>query len=135
MDYLLKKGIKVKTYNGYDISEEMLKKAKENLNNLYGKLNFLKESLITTKSDYTFVSDTFNVKFKMSKDNWKSFIIEKLNNINENSSKGFSFNLLTKYVDWEEDHLFYGDPLFFFDYCKRNFSRNVNLIHDYKLYE
>ena len=31
--------------------------------------------------------------------------------------------------------LFYGDPTFFFDHCKRKYSRNVALLHDYDLYE
>ena len=51
------------------------------------------------------------------------------------SKKGFGFNLLSTYVDWKEDHLYYGDPLFFFDFCKRHVSRYVSLLHDYPLYE
>jgi hypothetical protein len=38
-------------------------------------------------------------------------------------------------VDWKQDDLYYGDPLFFFDHCKRTFSRTVTLLHDYPLYE
>lgn len=53
----------------------------------------------------------------------------------QNSVKGFSFNLLSTYADWKENHLFYGDPTYFFDYCKRNFSKKVFLLHDYPLYE
>ena len=53
----------------------------------------------------------------------------------EQSRIGFSFNLLTSYVDWEEDHLYYGDPGVFFEYCKRKHSRFVTLLHDYPLYE
>ena len=34
-----------------------------------------------------------------------------------------------------KDYLYYGDPLFYFDYSKRHFSRNVALLHDYDLYE
>lgn len=47
--------------------------------------------------------------------------------------------MLTKYSDAdrmaERPDLFFGDPLFFFDFCKRNFSRNVALLHDYGLYD
>ena len=49
--------------------------------------------------------------------------------------KALAFNLLSTYVDWQEPHLFYGDPLFWFDHCKRNYSRQVALLHDYPLYE
>jgi hypothetical protein len=45
--------------------------------------------------------------------------------------------MLTSYSDPEHmvDRLFYGDPCFYFDWCKRNLSRNVALLHDYGLYE
>jgi len=45
--------------------------------------------------------------------------------------------MLTKYSDREymKEYLYYADPLFIFDYCKRNFSKKVALIHDYELYE
>jgi len=31
--------------------------------------------------------------------------------------------------------LYYADPLFLFDFCKQNFSKNVALLHDYRLYD
>ena len=47
--------------------------------------------------------------------------------------------MLTRYSDADRmsqrPDLFFGDPLFFFDYCKRNFARNVALLHDYDLYD
>ncbi len=48
-----------------------------------------------------------------------------------------AFNLLTSYSDKDmmRPDLYYGDPLFYFDYCKRNFSQNVALLHDYGLFE
>jgi hypothetical protein len=53
------------------------------------------------------------------------------------SKKGFAFNILTGYSDPERQRadLYYADPLFFFDYCQKNFSRFVALLHDYPLYE
>ncbi|MNE88029.1 hypothetical protein D3C80_1852890 [compost metagenome] len=57
--------------------------------------------------------------------------------MNACSRKGFSFNCLTSYSDLEymRDYLYYGDPCFYFDYCKRAFSGQVALLHDYGLYE
>ena len=57
--------------------------------------------------------------------------------MDETSSRGFSFNCLTKYSDAEKmmDNLFYADPCDLFDYCKWNFSKQVALLHDYGLYE
>jgi hypothetical protein len=64
-------------------------------------------------------------------------MIETINLFNQISTSGFSFNALTKYSDKEfmKDYLYYSDPLVLFDYCKKNFSRNVALLHDYNLYE
>ena len=31
--------------------------------------------------------------------------------------------------------LYYADPCALFDYCKRSFSRNVALLHDYEIYD
>ena len=57
--------------------------------------------------------------------------------MNKKSEHGFSFNMLTSYSDKEymRDDLYYGDSCHFFDFCKKNFSKNVSLLHDYNLYD
>ncbi len=135
LEYLIKKRYPVSGYNGYDLSEEMLDKSQERLKDFDGDLNLINSSEISTQADFTFVSGTFNVRFESSYEEWKAFIEKTLHMINESSNLGFSFNLLSKYVDWEEPHLFYGDPCYWFDYCKKNFSKHVSLLHDYPLYE
>ena len=135
LSYLLENQYAISQYNGYDLSEEMLAKSKERLKDFEGHLNLLNSSEISTPADFTFVSGTFNVRFDASVDEWMAFIENSLSKINEFSECGFSFNLLSKYVDWEEPHLFYGDPCYWFDYCKVNFSKQVSLIHDYPLFE
>ena len=135
LDYLLSHGFNVKTYNGYDLSEEMLSKAGKRLEDFKGELNLLQASEITTSADYTFVSGTFNVRFESNDQEWMEFIKQKLTMIDASSAKGFSFNLLSKYVDWEESHLFYGDPCFWFDFVRSNLARRISLLHDYPLYE
>jgi hypothetical protein len=51
------------------------------------------------------------------------------------SIRGFAFNAMTTYVDWKQENLYYADPFMFFDFCKRNISRYVSLLHDYPLFE
>lgn len=132
-DFLLKHRPGCTKYCGYDISADMLNKARELHPN--DGLELIESALVTTNTDYIFVSGTFNVRFKASDNEWKSFIIKKLDEINRSSIRGFAFNLLSSYVDWKEPHLFYGDPLFWFDHCKKNYSPKVSLLHDYPLYE
>jgi len=135
LSYLVNSGIKVSCYNGYDLSSEMIENAKfiQNRHNIKLKLQVLDK--INTFADYTFVSGTFNVKFDISDEAWNKFIQEKLKEISNYSNIGFAFNLLTSDVDWKEDHLYYADPLFWFDFCRNNISKKVTLLHDYPLWE
>ena len=120
-------------YHGYDISAEMLAVAEEQLPE--ERVALYRSSEIVSQTDFSFVSGTFNVKLEESDEDWRRHIESVLQQLFENSRLGFAFNLLTTYVDWSEDHLFYGAPTEFFDYCKGEFSRYVTLIHDYPLYE
>jgi len=120
-------------FNGYDISEKMLEAAKLYINSNDAIL--YKASSISTYADYTITSGIFNVKFDTNSKSWEDFIKQTLANMFEYSNKGIAFNLLTKYVDFEAENLYYADPAFFFDYCKRELSKYVSLLHDYNLYE
>jgi len=127
--------LSVDAYNGYDISSEMLQSAEKLLAPAQANLNLLESKVISTEADYSFVSGTFNVRFDATRQEWEQFMTEKLHEMNRFSRKGFAFNVLTSYVDWEEPHLYYGNPNFWFDFCKKNFSRYVSLFHDYRLWE
>ena len=121
-------------YIGFDVSDPMLSIAKKKER---GNVLFI-NSLLDKKNDYTIASGLFNVKLNLaSDDQWFDYIIETINEFNSISDKGFAFNALTKYSDKEymKDYLYYSDPLILFDYCKRNFSKNVALLHDYNLFE
>lgn len=120
-------------YRGYDISREMLDAARTFAAD--PRVELVEGARLDKKADYSFVSGTFNVRFRATDEEWLAYILEMLANAAEFSTKGFAFNLLTSYVDWKEPHLYYGDPKFFFDHCVRTFSRRVALLQDYPLYE
>lgn len=120
-------------YHGYDISSDMLDSAKHFVSD--PRAHFVQTSKAELNAEFSFVSGTFNVKFEASEEAWTDHIKQMLMDLNKVSSKGLAFNLLSTYVDWKEPHLYYGDPLMFFDFCKRNMSRYVTLLHDYPLYE
>jgi len=124
------------TYTGYDLLESMVEKAqglfKERANCAF---TMHLEELQT--ADYVVSSGIFNIRFQYTQDTWTEYVLETLHKMNDLSSKGFSFNMLTKYSDADHmrPHLYYADPGFLFDYCKTHFSRNVALLHDYDLYD
>lgn len=137
VQYLLENGFDF-TYTGMDISRKMLEAARQNYAEMKERdINFIYGSDITDKYDYIVGSGIFNLRNNISDEDWLKYILDSLHQFNENSIKGFSFNCLTKYSDPDrmENTLYYADPLFLFDYCKRNFSKNVALLHDYQLYD
>lgn len=137
IDYLKENHLHFK-YRGYDFSQEMI----DNAVNKYSKIPEVSFYKIDCKremyvSDYTVASGIFNVKMDYTEADWLSYILSTIDEMHNKSNLGFSFNLLTKYSDSEcmKNSLYYADPCFFFDYCKRNYSRNIALLHNYDLYE
>jgi len=134
-DYLVHLGHKLH-YVGYDIAEPMIAMGRElhpNNPDCWFTSNIAEVPVL----DYAVVSGTFNMKLDADFDAWTQVVIEALNQMNAHAAKGLAFNMLTKYSDADRmrPDLYYADPGFFFDYCKRNFSRNVALLHDYNLYD
>ena len=124
------------SYHGFDISKEMIKIANET-HKLKTPGTFLSKATDLKVSDYVVASGIFNVKVGSSSDDWETYIRMTLSELNRLSSVGFAFNILTLYSDLEKrsESLYYADPSIWFDYCKRNFSKKVALLHDYPLYE
>jgi SAM-dependent methyltransferase len=124
-------------YKGYDLSQEMIINAQKIYAEKESDFIFLDNLENIIKADYSIASGIFNVKMHFDDLKWLNYILDTLEKINNKSKKGFAFNVLTKYSDKEflDEQLFYADPLYLFDYCKKNFASNVALLHDYELYE
>jgi len=136
LDNLLESGYVPTTYNAYDINVEMLNALQEKYGtNKACQINPINSADISTLSDYSLVSGTFNVMPDANTARWEENIKDRLLQLKEFSKKGFAFNLLSTYVDWKAEGLYYADPLFWFDFCKTEISKHVVLCHDYDLYE
>ena len=142
--WLAEKG-KSFAYIGYDISEEMISEAKKRYGNgISISINdspqihlFQGKIPPSVTFEYIVASGIFNVKLDKTDKEWKAYITSTLRKMNKLSDKGFAFNILTKYSDKEfmKDNLYYADPAYWFNFCKKNFSKHVALLHDYPLYE
>ena len=126
-------GLKLSRYVGYDISDAMLAVARERIDD--ERCELVKGPRITREADYSFVSGTFNVKLEATDEQWGAIVKDAIGDLAARSGRGFAFNLVTSHVDWKDDKLFYADPLEYFEFCRRNISRYVSLLHDYPLYE
>lgn len=123
-------------YNGYDISEPMIVEAKKRHGQFSGVRYYVSAKPVEM-ADYGVESGIFNMRLDCSDADWLRHIEKTLDMLDQTSRKGFAFNCLTSYSDADRmrPELYYADPLKMFDYCKRKYSRNVALLHDYGLYD
>jgi SAM-dependent methyltransferase len=134
-DYLALKPFDV-DYFGYDILESAIETARQVHAN-QPRRTFTSAKSQLPSCDYTVASGIFNFRGEQSFENWTEYVLSVLQEFNQLSRAGFSSNFLTKYSDADKmrHDLYYADPLFLFDYCKLHFSKNVALLHDYRLYD
>ncbi len=123
-------------YFGFDLSTEMISAAKSRLAD-NDKVHFAATGEPGAVADYGVASGIFNVRLNSTDSAWHSHVLRTLDILNRTSRRGFSFNCLTSYSDQDKmrDYLYYANPCELFDHCKRTYSRDVALLHDYGLYE
>ena len=124
------------SYLGVDISVEMIKAA-ERRHYATERARFVTSAEPDEVADYSLASGIFNVRLGRSDAEWFHYLEATLDVLDRTSSLGFAFNCLTLYSDEDKkrDYLYYADPCRLFDLCKRRYSRQVALLHDYGLYE
>lgn len=125
---------RMSAYKGYDISEKMIEVAKENFKS-DPKYTFFLSSNIQEKTDYVIASGIFNHHFGADAKDWWAHIIKTISHMHEQAKKGIAFNIMSAYVDYQEDYIYYCDPMDMLRVCLDSFGRNVRLYHDYNLFE
>ena len=123
------------TYVGYELSAAMLDHARVRFQER-PEVRFRAGSELVG-ADYSVASGIFNVKLDFTEQEWRAYVDETVARLAEGSSKGFGFNMLSSYSDADRrrSDLYYADPRDVFDMCKRRYSRDVALLHDYGLWE
>lgn len=124
------------TYNGFDVVQNMVEAGQRRYAGATDA-RFVCGNVPDTVADFGVASGIFNVRLGRSDAEWKTYLEATLEVLNRTSSKGFAFNCLTSWSDADRmrSDLYYADPCELFSLCKRRFSRNVALLHDYGLYE
>jgi SAM-dependent methyltransferase len=116
-------------YIGGDLTEEILAVAKKS----HPEARFTRRDVLAhgleEEVDFALVSGTFNNRIT---NNW-GFLTAALRALYSGVRGGVSFNLLSRYVDYFDDGLYYADPEAVFRFCKEELSPRVALRHDYKI--
>ncbi len=123
-------------YRGCDVSFDMIRAAGERWADSSGVF-FAVAAEPANFADYGIASGIFNVRLGYSDAEWLEYMTEIIGIMDKTSRRGFAFNCLTSYsdADKKKDYLYYADPCAMFDFCKKHYSRQVALLHDYGLYE
>lgn len=124
------------TYIGYDMTPSVIEAAKAAFPDI--RCTWTTDLSSVQPADYVVGSGLFNMKFKDTPaDEWYQHMLDTIRAMWDLSQKGLAFNALTSYSDEEfmREDLYYPDPLQVFDFCKRNLSKQVALLHDYGIYD
>lgn len=129
--HLLDKGINV-DYTGFDITPGFIERASTRFPNANFELRDIQESMPEERYDYAICSQVFNNKLG-SGDNVEvvSDVMQRLFAL---TTSGVAIDMVTSFVDYQQDNLFYYDPMLMFQKAKE-ITRRVTLRHDYPLFE
>jgi hypothetical protein len=124
------------TYPGVYVSKEMIKVA-EQRHATVDQARFISAAEPDEVADYGLASGVFNVRLGRSDAEWFYYLQATLDILERTSSIGFAFNCLTSCSDEDKkcDYLYYADLCRLFNLCKRRYSRQVALLHDYGLHK
>jgi SAM-dependent methyltransferase len=123
-------------YWGYDMCGAMIAVAKEQFGR-EPRTHFTTEREELPRADYCLASGIFSFKLDADETAWRDYMLATIDDMASLATRGIAFNALTTYSDPEKQRsdLYYADPLYIFDYCKRRLSRDVALLHDYQLFD
>ncbi|MBV7264813.1 class I SAM-dependent methyltransferase [Erythrobacter ani] len=114
-------------YIGYDISSEAIEFARSAHPDGRFEVRDILENPADEMFDYVLVSGVFN---NAMSDN-RAFFQQVSKRLMAQAGTGYAFNMLSRFVDYFDDGLYYEDPMHAFRFCKEELSPLVNLRHDY----
>lgn len=131
LDYLREEHRFVGTYVGYDLADPAVAIARANHQGAtFERRNIFTEG-VPRSFEYVLMSGVFNIRVG---DNW-GLLTSALRALWPQVTRGMSFNLLSLYVDWRQEDLWYADPAEVWRFCKEELSPAVALRHDYETRE
>lgn len=128
---LKERGIKV-DYTGYDICPDFIEICKKRFTEARFETKDIQIDPVKQRFDYVVSSQTFNNKL-VNEDN-ETLIRDIIKKAYELSNIGMAIDMLSTYVDFKEERLYYYNPEEIFKFCK-TITKRVALRHDYPLFE
>lgn len=136
LDYLIEKGFPVTEYVGVEISPKITEVAKSR----HPQAKFICGDICDTsislpRCDYVVTNGMFNLKGTSSDEEMKEFFETSIRRMYDHANKAIAFNVMSSYVNFRDESLYYHDPGETIAFCVHELSRFVRVYHDYPLYE
>lgn len=133
LPFLRGKGFAGLRYRGYDILPDMVEAAAACYQDSGASFRRIDEMSEIAPADYCFASGIFNARLGHDDGAWWAHVQACVREMAAKSASAVAFNMLSTYSDKEkrDSTLYYADPCRVFDWCKREISRDVALLHDY----
>ena len=133
LDYLGESGI---AFTGIDVVPKMIESAQSR----HPQAKFICGDFLTydfagQTFDYIICNGVFTQKLDITDSAMEAFTRRVISKMFELSNKGIAFNMMTSFVNYRADNLFYTDPTKTVSWVMENLTRNVELNHAYPLYE
>ena len=123
--YLASQNLEIQ-YTGVDIVDELLEVGREkHPNHCFCKIT----EVLDQKFDYVIISGVFNNQIGNNREFYQDILIQCFSIVKQ----GVAFNLLSRYVEYYDDGLFYEYPETVFKYIKENISPYVTIRNDYQV--
>lgn len=126
-------GIKI-VYSGSEVTPSFVTYAQEHFGGEF-YLRDLSEKSYPEKYDYLFFGGTFYHLAGAKPEEYMDYMLKTLANAFSMCNKGIAFNLITEFVDYQLDDLFYPDISELMRFLVKKISRFITISHNYPLFE
>ena len=122
-------------YSGSEVTEQFVSYCKAHYPEMDFRFRDLADGPFEDKYDYLVFGGTFYHLAETPSQDFQKYIFSLIENAFSMSRRGVSFNLITEYVDYRRNDLFYCSMPKLLEFLNSRLSRFFTIHHNYPLYE
>lgn len=135
-EYIVARRIDNITYSGLDLSEKFVRLSKDKFPaNEYYCVDALVDAAAIPTFDYVVMNGVFTEKRTLAFEEMFAYFKRLVKDVFQKAEVGLAFNVMSKHVDWERDHLFHLPFDLLAAFLKQELTRNFVIRNNYGLYE
>lgn len=135
-EYMLRNHIEGVAYSGLDLSERFIELSRAKYPDItYYCIDILDDPQSLPHFDYIIMNGVLTQKMDLPFETMLEYAKKLIQAAFQHADIGLSFNVMSKYVDWERDDLFHLPIDTLASFLVSDISRNFVIRNDYRLYE